>query len=143
MDPHRKLTIGILISSMCILIGAGHGVLPMLVFEIGIPLKHNYPFSFALQKDYELNQAASAIYMLIGQILLFFSTVKRILAARLFALFVLWVGFFYLVHGLFRGDGLASFSFCTGIPFLSMSVWLFVFDIRHYLRPVQQDEPID
>ncbi len=141
IDSYRKLTIGILISSLCILIGAGHGVAPMALFEVMIPFHHNYPFSFALQRDYELNLGASAIYLFIGQILLFFATFKRALIIRLLALFILWIGFFYLVHGVIDGDGLAMFSFCTGIPFLWMSVQLFVYDVKQYLyKPVEEDQ---
>ncbi|MCS3735736.1 hypothetical protein [Mucilaginibacter dorajii] len=141
IEPYRKLTIGILISSLCILIGAGHGVAPMILFEVMIPFHHNYPLLFTLQRDYEFNLAASAIFLLVGQILLFFTTVKRALIARLFSLFILWVGFFYLIHGVFSGDGLAMFSFCTGIPFLWMSVQLFIYDVRQYLyKPVEDEE---
>lgn len=141
MEQYRNLIKGILISSFCILIGAGHGVAPIVLFEVAIPFNHNYPFSFVLQPKYELNLAASAIFLLVGQILLFLTTVKRVLFARLFSLFILWIGFFYLVHGVFSGDGLAMFSFCTGIPFLWMSVQLFVYDVRQYLyKPVEEEE---
>jgi hypothetical protein len=140
INPYRKLTIGILISSLCILVGAGHGVFPIGILEVMIPFHHNYPLSFALERNYEHNFAASAIFLFVGQVLLFFTTVKRQILGRLFALFVLWVGFFYLVHGIFIGDGLAWFSFCTGLPFLIMSVVLFSFDIKQYLQKTKVDD---
>jgi hypothetical protein len=141
IDPYRKLTTAILISSLCILIGAGHGVLPMILLEVMVPFHHNYPFSFILQKSYESNFAASAIFLLIGQVLLFFATVKRLLFARLFGLFVLWIGFFYLVHGIFYDDGLAWFSFCTGMPFFAMSVLLFIYDVKqHTHKPIANED---
>lgn len=140
IEPHRKLTIAVLIASLCMLIGVGHGIGPIVILEVMIPFHHNYPLSFALERKYEDNLAASAIFLFAGQMLLLFTTVKRQIPGRLFALFVLWVGFFYLVHGIFISDSLAWFSFCTGLPFLTMSVVLFSFDIKQYSQKTKVDD---
>ena len=36
----------------------------------------------------------------------------------------MWLGFFYLNHTIFQGDGLAILSFVTGLPFMVLSIVL-------------------
>ena len=127
---------------MCILIGAGHGVMPMIFTEVMMLVERPFGLSFAITGSYENSFFAASILLLAGQILLFFTTVKRKLIGRLIALFALWMGFFYLVHNIFNGDSLSWFSFWTGIPFLGISGTLFVLDVKQYLQIRNQPQEL-
>ncbi|MDB5150229.1 MAG: hypothetical protein JWQ57_4249 [Mucilaginibacter sp.] len=131
-NQYRKLAIAILISSCFILIGAGHGVAPMILIEVMVPFASGYKLSFGLSNSYENSIIASALILFIGQVLLFVATHKEHIITRLIALFVMWIGLFYLTHNIFKGDDLSEFSFGSATPFLVLSIILFSFDVKQY-----------
>lgn len=133
-NQYRGLAIAVLISSSLILIGAGHGVGPMIIFQVMLPFANEggYKLSFGLSNSYENSIAASALILFIGQLLLFIATHKEHIISRLIALFIMWTGLFFLTHNIFNGDSLSEFTFATGSPFLFLSVALFSFDVKQY-----------
>ncbi|WP_114936541.1 hypothetical protein [Mucilaginibacter endophyticus] len=134
IKQYRGLAIAVLISSSLILIGAGHGVGPLVMFQLMLPFANEggYKLSFSLSNSYENSIAASALMLFIGQLLLFIATHKEHIITRLIALFIMWIGLFFLTHDIFNGDSLAEFTFGSAIPFLILSIALFSFDVKQY-----------
>ena len=135
-NQHRGLAIAILITSCIITVGMGHGAVPIIFAEVALPIAKGLKFSLVLTNNDEDSIAAGALFLLIGQLLLFISTHKLKLMMRLIALGIMWLGFFYLVHNILNEGG-ARFTFATGSPFLFLSIALFSFDVKQYL---QQDK---
>jgi hypothetical protein len=128
MNYYSTLTKGTFISNLLILIGAGHGIAPIIFFEAISLLNFNdFDKSFSLSGDYESTLFAAAVLSLIGQLLLFVASLKGMNGLKVIAVMILWIGFIYLVHTTFKGnDNVAGLSFVTGIPFLVFSIILFV-----------------
>ncbi|WPV00489.1 hypothetical protein SNE26_01755 [Mucilaginibacter sp. cycad4] len=131
INQYRGLAIAILITSCIIIVGMGHGAVPVIFAEVAFPIAKTLKFSLTLTNNDEDSIAAGALFLLIGQLLLFISTHKLKLIMRLVALVMMWIGFFYLVHNIFTNGG-SAFTFATGSPFLFLSVALFSFDVRQY-----------
>ena len=133
-NQYRGLAIAVLISSSLILIGAGHGVGPMIMFQVMLPFANEggYKLSFSLSNSYENSIASSALILFIGQLLLFIATHKEHIITRLIALFIMWTALFFLTHDIFNGDSLAEFTFGSASPFLILSIALFSFDVKQY-----------
>ncbi|MGF7075463.1 hypothetical protein [Mucilaginibacter sp. 3215] len=133
-NQYRGLTIAVLISSCFILIGAGHGVGPIILFEVMFPFASENKLSFSLSNNYDNSILASALILLIGQFLLFVATHKEHIITRLVALLVMWIALFFLTHNIFNGDSLSEFSLGSATPFLILSITLFSFDVKQYLQ---------
>ena len=133
--------LGILLTNFIICVAAGHGAGPLLLLEIFffeelLSFNKNtesfyttFPkFSFA--NPYEdmilyfiLFSALGQIFFLISYFKFFRERVKRI--TRFLGILLMLFGFFLITKNLFH-DGLAIFSFVTGIPFL----WLVFFEVN-------------
>jgi len=138
INQYRILVIFILVFSCIILVGIGHGGVPVIMIEVGLPFLKGLKFSFNPADSYEDTMAAGALFLLIGQLLLFIATHKLNLMMRLIAVGTMWIGFFYLVHTILVDAGL-GITFTTGAPFMILSVVLFSFDIRQYLQRNKTD----
>lgn len=132
MTNFTTLTFWIIILNFFIMIGAGHGIAPIGLFEIGL-IFHGFgintkDFSFSLSASYDKSLVAAALFSLIGQLLLTFSISKnmskRIFWIKIGGVIFLWIGFYYLSHNLFT-DNVSELGFIFGIPFLICSVILF------------------
>ncbi|MBE9662883.1 hypothetical protein [Mucilaginibacter myungsuensis] len=134
----NKLTIGTIAANGLILIGAGHGVGPLLVLEI-IFLTGGYgslnELKFSMTGSYNSTITAACLFSFIGTVTLFISLFNVPKLYRVTGIVSLWVGFIYIVHSFFRGDNIAAFSFWTGTPFLVCSMILFVKTILSYKEP--------
>jgi len=142
-NQYRGLTIAVLIFSCLILIGAGHGVGPLIIFEVMFPFTKKEDISFNPLGSYDHSIAVAALIMFIGQLLLFIATHKEHVVMRLIALFVMWTGLLFLTHDAFSGDGLSEFTIASASPFLILSVALFSFDVRQYLQKDQTDSELE
>ncbi|MET3608625.1 hypothetical protein [Mucilaginibacter rubeus] len=128
-NQYRSLVIAIIISSCLIIVGAGHGAVPMMLIEIMAPIAKGLKFSLQLSNNNEDTLAASALFFFIGQLLLFFGTHRMHVITRLIGVIFMWTGLFYQTHNM-SNDGGAKFTFATGAPFLFLSIALFSFDVR-------------
>lgn len=137
-NQYRGLSIAVLILSCIIIVGIGHGAVPMVLAEIMFPFAKGIKFSLILTDNAEDSIGAAALFLLIGQLMVFWSTHKWKLGMRLIALIIMWVGFFYLVHNIFSHND-SRFTFATGSPFLILSAALFSFDVRQYLQKDKSD----
>jgi|GEM_PF-2719064 len=118
----RKLGVAALISNMLILVGAGHGVAPILLLETSVLFRlPNIAEFFSSLPEYEKPAYLSSIILLIGQILFVAAlfTTKRLF--KVLAMCILWIGFVILTYKIFSGDNLAGFSLLFGLPFLILS----------------------
>ena len=132
MANFKELTVWIIILNFFIMIGAGHGIAPIGLFEIsgilqGFGINTEY-FSLSLTASYDKSISAAALFSLIGQLSLTFSISiknrKRIFWFKILGLFFLWTGFYYISHNL-STDNASELGFIFGIPFLICSVILF------------------
>ncbi|MEO3403879.1 hypothetical protein AAFN85_08240 [Mucilaginibacter sp. CAU 1740] len=142
INQYRGIVIAILIFSCVILVGIGHGGVPIIMIEVGLPFLKELKFSFDPTDSFKDTIAAGALFLLIGQLLLFISTHKLNLLMRLIAISIMWIGFYYLVHNIFANEG-SGFTFATGSPFLILSMVLFSFDIRQYLQRNKTDSDLE
>ena len=141
MKNLKRLTIWTIILNFFIVIGAGHGIAPIGLFEIAA-LFHGFEvmdglFSLSLTNSYDKSIAAAALFSLIGQSLLvisiFSNKYQRIVWLKNAGLAFLWIGFYYLTHNLFS-DNISVFSFAFGIPFLIISGVLFYRIIQYWMH---------
>jgi len=120
-------TIWTLVLNCLILFGAGHGIGPLVLANIYL-FAGEKELSFSLTASYDQSILTAALFSLPGQLLLLVSLMakgdKSKYLLRLAGIVLLWIGYFYLVHHFFT-NGLARFSFFTGLPFLISSVMLF------------------
>ncbi|AYL93924.1 hypothetical protein [Mucilaginibacter celer] len=142
-NQYRGLSIAILIFNCLILIGAGHGVGPIIIFEVMLPFTKKENISFNPLGSYDDSIAVATLIMFIGQLLLFIATHKENIIMRLISLLVMWMGLLFLTHDVFNGDGLSKFTLASATPFLILSAALFSFDVRQYLQKDQTDSELE
>jgi hypothetical protein len=129
MTKLHRLSNWTILADLLIIIGAGHGIVPLGLMEPFIihHFKSEY-FSFALKNSYDNSIGAAALFSMSGQLLLlasmFVKNAKGIFYSKALGLFFMWTGFLYLTHSMFQGNSLATFTFFTGLPFLTLSVLL-------------------
>ncbi len=125
-------SIGVLIANFIICIGAGHGFGPMFLLEFfsiqdfffnnsSESFYTTLP-SFSFMNSYEDMIVYFLIFSAIGQIILLISyhnffKIREKKRVRSVGILLMVFGFFLISKNLFS-DGLAIFSFVTGIPFL-------------------------
>jgi hypothetical protein len=127
MKSNSGLTKAAFISNTLIIIAAGHGIAPIFFFEVFMLFSYNGAAKFfSLQGNYESTLFAATMISLLGQLILIIGAGRDNRLLKLSSLVILWIGFIYLVHNITQGDGLAQFSFVTGLPFLIISSILFV-----------------
>lgn len=125
-----KKSLGLLFTNFIICVGFGHGIGPMFLLEFFAmyefflslsafeePLLH----SFNWNNSYENMIIYFVLISLLGQVLFSISLFKlsslnkKIL--RFLGIIIMLFGFFLITKDIFK-NGLAVFSFVTGIPFL-------------------------
>ncbi len=129
MESFKTLTICTIILNFFIIVGVGHGIGCIGIFEIVFfRFITSENFSLSLTSSYENSIGAVTLFSLAGQILLIisFATKKQKTAfwSKAIGLILLWFGFFYLSHNLFSNDGISQISFFFGLPFLIVSIVL-------------------
>ena len=80
-------------------------------------------FSLSLFAPYDKSLGAVGLFSFLGQTLLvlsLFNKRQNNFWIKLFGLFLLWLGFYYLTHNFFHDD-LSRTGFFVGIPFLISS----------------------
>lgn len=131
MSKIKKLTVWTIVLSFFILIGAGHGIIPIGIFEI-LFLTHGFKyvennFSIIPTNSYEQSFLTASFYAFIGHIFLvlslFMTKIKLNLILTAAGLIFLWTAYYCLSHNFFSED-LSQFSFYSGVPFLVVSIIL-------------------
>lgn len=131
MTSFKRLTIWTIVLSFFIIIGAGHGIACVGLFEI-VGLFHKFnigteDFSLSLTASYDKSLSAVALFALLGHILLIASILtksnEQTFWTKLVGLLLLWLSFCYLTHNSFSDD-LSEIGFVTGLPFLIISLML-------------------
>jgi hypothetical protein len=113
----------------------------MLFFEIIVLFPHvDSVKTLSLAGNYDSTLFAAAILSLIGQLVLIVGAGRDNRLLKLSALVILWLGFIYLVHNIIESDSIAGLSFVTGLPFLIISLILFVRLCRPNMGVVYEDE---
>jgi hypothetical protein len=152
MTNFKGLTIWTIVLSFFIIIGAGHGIGCIGLIEIAAIVspftKSNIwtdKFSLSLTADYDNSLLASALFTLIGHILLIVSLLVKNVKIRFWTkvsgLLSLWLSFYYLTHNLLH-DGLSQFSFVTGLPFLIGSLLLAYGIVRQKFDQLKNDDEL-
>ncbi|MCD8741616.1 hypothetical protein LT679_13465 [Mucilaginibacter roseus] len=95
---------------------------------------HPQPFiesfrSLSLTSTYDQSAFSAVAIAMLGQIVAIISIIAHNKNLLLGSIFILWLGFFVLTRTLFKDD-LAMFSFCTGLPFFSLSIVTFYLTLR-------------
>jgi hypothetical protein len=141
MNLYKKLTVATLISNLLIIVGFGHGIAPQVLFEAIVPFNfHDLVLSFSFNYNYENNLFSSAIFSAVGQIALFGSIYFSTNSLKILSLILLWTGFVYLTHNILRGDAGSFLGFYSGIPFLVLSVILFICLSKTRLQILKQSD---
>ncbi|MFA6087876.1 hypothetical protein [Mucilaginibacter sp.] len=129
----KTLTYWVLITNCLILIGAGHGAGPLILFEAilfaTVHSYNDYNFCIGFNCTYDNSLLAVAFISLIGQILLVISIFRKSNRLRLISIIALLLAFALLCHN-FQNDNAAIFSFVSGFVFLALSVILIYFQLR-------------
>jgi hypothetical protein len=130
MTDFKSLTIWTIVFNFLILAGAGHGLATVGLLEvlsfIGLLTGHSINdgyFSLSLTGSYDQSLGAVALFSFVGQILLGISFMiegQSKTWAKLIALFLLWMGFYYLIHN-FPEESLSQLGLFSGVPFLISS----------------------
>src|SRR5207253_6697870 len=134
-------TIWIIVLSFFIIIGLGHGIACIGLFEI-FGLTNFYKaggenISFLLTGSYEESLGAAALLALIGHVILIVSFfIKENKKFRLIipGIVFLWISFYYLSHNLFADAG-SLLGFLFGLPFLICSSILFYRLLKQRKQP--------
>jgi hypothetical protein len=127
----KAQTIWIIVLSFFIIIGAGHGIACIGLFEI-FGLQYLFGIISGEQSllptaSYEASLGAAGLFALIGHIILtisFFIKENKRLRLTIIGIIFLWTSFYYLAHNLFD-DPVSLLSFLFGLPFLICSLILF------------------
>jgi hypothetical protein len=139
----RNLAIATVILNLCVLIAAGHGVGPFGMIEVMMFIKPKLvtdSFSGLLASPgYDQSAFASVAIAFAGQLMVILSLIKGHHQMLMTGIAVLWLSFILLTHTLFK-DSLAMFSFCTGLPFLSLSLVTFYLTWRDRISVTTNDE---
>jgi hypothetical protein len=143
MTKITKLTIWTIVLSFFILIGAGHGIAFIGLFEIaGLSHKFNIGterFSF-LPTSYIQSLPVAALFALIGHICLFIPIIARKTKTNLpiyFAgLMFLWISYCYMSLN-FNNDNTSQISIVSGMAFIVISVILAI-NLSLKLRSVNE-----
>ena len=131
MKNVRLLTIWTIVLNTVILVGAGHGLATIGIFEILFALAPfvghlNFELSFSLNATYDQSLLAAALFSFLGQVALLVSIIRKKKgksAMRYLGIPLLWIGYFYLSHN-FIDDAGSQLSLFTGLPFFVVSVLL-------------------
>ena len=119
-----------IVLSLFPIVGIGHGIAPIGLFEIGA-----FPSFFSesnySQSPYERDVYISAGILLIGQIVIvssYFLKAKTRHYVRLLGILTLLVGFYILAFPI--SDSLRSLAFYTGLPFLLIALISLLFSFN-------------
>jgi hypothetical protein len=117
---------------MFVLIGAGHGVGPLLLIEIASLVNHNAfaeRLSLSLHDSYDHLLLSAALIAGLGQIIMVIAMIlkprKVKVALLLPATILMYVGVLYLALNMLT-DSASMMSFVTAIPFFILSIILLV-----------------
>ncbi|WP_026776807.1 hypothetical protein [Polaribacter sp. Hel_I_88] len=125
-------SLGILVSNFIVCIGAGHGFGPIILIELfsinSLIFEGEFAFnggdlpSFSFSNSYENMLLYFLLFSFIGQIFFLSSIFKFFnnkinVSLKSLGILSMLFGFFLITKNLFN-DGLAVFTFVTGIPFL-------------------------
>ena len=126
---YKKLTYWIIITNCLILIGAGHGVAPMIFLEFFIPFNLGPDgMVFCMGNcSYEQSLVLTAILCFCGQILLLIANGAESRVTRIIGLVFMWLGFFNLCHNL---DDMARTTFAFALPFVVTTVYFLYFSVN-------------
>jgi len=129
--PKTALLGGTLIASFIILIGYGHGIVPIILVELP------YPMAFLKDIPFEYKYLATpSLVFFAGHILYIVALFAKYPFLLRGSLAVLWVGLLMLVWLIFDGDVIGVFALISGIPFIICSVILFVKSFIKKTEPV-------
>jgi hypothetical protein len=121
MTNYRVLTVWTLILNSVIIIGAGHGIVPLGVLEI------LWLYSLFGTEQYPLHSSVVFVLCTVaGQAFLInslFIKYQRVSSIQILGLILLWIGFLFLINSEINESGFVSFI--IGIPFLILSGKLF------------------
>jgi len=112
-SSYRKLLICTLISSLIVVVGIGHGAVPIIFTEL-IMFK-NLKFQFSFNEEPEAVVTTSSLIFLVGQIFWLFYLAKKKWVLFWLGFAILWFGFIVLI----RGEGGVMLFF--GLPFAILS----------------------
>lgn len=122
MKVKKTRSIVIVFLSLFILVGYGHGFGPIGIIEI-IVIPNIFLGDSYIQNSYERDMFTSALFLLIGQLILisslFLKNQKRKFI-EIAGIIILLIGFYILVFPM--NDSLRRFSFYSGLPFLVIGV---------------------
>jgi hypothetical protein len=128
---------------MLILIGAGHGVGPLVLFEVfamSNPSAFADRLTFSPHETYNHLILSSVLFMLIGQVALVctmaFKRPLPKLVTLTIALVLMYAGVLYLSINM-QHDPASMMSFVTSIPFLVLSVIGLVRQFRICVAPIK------
>ena len=135
MKPSGTLTIFLILAFSFILIAAGHGAGPFVLFQIGLigSLLERSLFSFT--SDWAVSMWLFVLLSLTGELLLLLVLFKKALRSKMsFAGICLLLLSWAIV--LYALPEYKEVTFYTGIPFATLvAVWLW-----QYFKPIQEDE---
>lgn len=121
---HKKLTYWVLITNCLIIIGAGHGIAPILFFEFILPFNmgsDGFDFCVGLHCSYDQSLFLTAILSFCGQLLLLIANSEESSISRIVSLTFMWLGLFYICHNF---DEIATITFLYASPFIITSGYL-------------------
>ncbi|HTK20218.1 MAG TPA: hypothetical protein VL442_11910 [Mucilaginibacter sp.] len=118
---HTALKAWTFITSLIIIIGYGHGVVPIVFVEFPYPLAFR---KIDLASEYRYLIYPSVIFFM-GHILFAVFAFVRKLLILWSSLIALWIGLMLLIAEIFVGDSIGAFAFLSGIPFIILSILLF------------------
>ncbi|HTD99176.1 MAG TPA: hypothetical protein VK668_07795 [Mucilaginibacter sp.] len=130
-SSYRKLLIWTLVSSLLVIVGMGHGIAPIAMTEV--LMFKNLDFRFSFKTAPEAVVMTSSLIFLVGQIFLLMYIIRKKSVLLWVSLLILWFGMFVLI----RGEGGAMLVF--GLPFVILSIFVFVISIRE-LRIVNEND---
>jgi len=127
----KRLAILTIVLHFFIIVGFAHGIACIGLLEIfGIPTFFGMgaeDFSFSLIAEYEKSLGASALFALVGHIILitsmYIKSNNKKYRTRITGVVFLLVSFYYVAHNLFTDDA-ALIGFFSGLPFAICSVIL-------------------
>ncbi|MFD0764038.1 hypothetical protein ACFQZI_04195 [Mucilaginibacter lutimaris] len=126
---YKKLTYWILLTNCLIIVGAGHGVAPMIFFEIFVPFNLGADgFEFCIGNcNYEKSILLSAILCFCGQILLLIANSEESRVTRTFGLVFMWLGLYNLCHNF---DDMAGITLSFALPFIVTTLYFLFFSTK-------------
>jgi hypothetical protein len=132
MTNIKKIKLYTILFHSFIIIGAGHGIGIMGIFDIigifQIPEIYKNGIHFNLNGDYQDRLSLVIIFSIIGKITLitslFLNRNKIKSLITIIGIIILWISVYLLTSGNWNYNWLYGFSFITSIPFLIYSMKL-------------------